>query len=68
MSVILKALKKLEDEKKIIHDGISLNELEIHSKGIESSNSLGDRFLRWRGRILLVLAGILFGGFIGKLI
>ncbi|MGV7220740.1 MAG: hypothetical protein ACQ9MH_04355 [Nitrospinales bacterium] len=68
MSVILKALKKLEDEKQYIDDGISLDEFEVHSEDLESSNSVGDKILRWRGKILLVLTGILFGGIIGKLL
>jgi hypothetical protein len=67
MSAILNALKKLEDEKSSIDDSISFNELKIHSEPGESSNPLRDKLLQWRGKILLVLAGILFGGLIGKL-
>ena len=67
MSAILNALKKLENEKNSIDDTISLDKLKIHSDGIEISNSIGEKLFQWRGKILLVLAGILFGGLIGKL-
>lgn len=66
MSAILNALKKLEDEKNSIDDTISLDELKIHSDGLEISNSIGEKLFQWRGKILLVLAGIIFGGLISK--
>ena len=67
MSAILDALKKLENEKSSMDDSISFNEIKIHSEGGEPKNLLRDKLLQWRGKILLVLAGILFGGLIGKL-
>jgi hypothetical protein len=66
MSAILNALKKLEDEKNSIDDSISLNELKIHSGCEESPTPLAEKLLHWRGKILLILVGILFGGLIGK--
>jgi hypothetical protein len=66
MSAILNALKKLEDEKNSIDDSISLNELKINSGCEEPPNPFGEKMLRWRSKILLILAGIVFGGLIGK--
>ena len=66
MSTILKALKKLEEEKDAIDHSISLKELNIDGAGPEYPNSFGEKLLKWRGKILLVLAGIIFGGLICK--
>ncbi len=66
MSAILEALKKLEEEKSSINPAISLKQLNIDSGGAERSNSLSEKLFQWRGKILLVLAGIILGGLIGK--
>ncbi len=66
MSVILKALKKLEDEKNSIDDTISLKELNIHGGQVECHKSFREKLAQWRGRILFILAGIILGGLIGK--
>ena len=68
MSAILKALKKLEDEKQYIDDRISLDKLEIHSEGMENPDTLREKLPKWSGKILLILTGVLFGGLIGKLL
>ncbi len=65
MSSILKALKKLEEEKNSIDHAIPLKELNIHGDD-EGPDSLREKVLQWRGKILLVLAGIILGGLIGK--
>ncbi len=65
MSSILKALKKLEEEKNSIDHAIPLKELNIHGDE-QRPDSLREKLLQWRGKILLVLAGIILGGLIGK--
>ena len=65
MSSILKALKKLEEEKNSIDHAIPLKELNIHGDE-KRPDSLREKLLQWRGKILLVLAGIILGGLIGK--
>ena len=66
MSVIREALKKLENEKNSIDDSISLKELNIHGKQVECHESFREKLAHWRGRILLILAGIILGCLIGK--
>ncbi len=68
MSAIFNALKKLEEEKSAMDSDISLKELNIDGVGVECPNSLGDKLLQWRGKILLVIAGIILGGLIGKVL
>ena len=66
MSSILKALKKLEEEKKSIDDTISLKEINLHGENVEYKISIEEKLAQWRGRIFLILAGILLGGLLGK--
>ena len=70
MSAILEALKKLEEEKTSIDCAISLKELNLDGggDGDRRPNSLGEKLRQWRGRILLVLVGIILGALIGKFI
>ena len=68
MSAILEALKKLEEEKTSIDCAISLKELNLDGGGDGRPNSLGEKLRQWRGRILLVLVGIILGALIGKFI
>ena len=66
MSAIFNTLKKLEEEKSSLDPAISMENLIFHDGGTESPESFREKPLPWRGRILLVLAGIILGGLMGK--